>query len=170
MAAGSREGAMMMMFHTLARSRWAVEDRRQGDRRGGRQATRGGRRSHGGSAPVAGGAREEEAGSTHARGSSCPEANGAGRTGDRKSRKEGARRVMPSFVVPDACSPSRAPFWGHVVVFTGKLACLTRRQAQAKVRELGGDTAADVTHRTTMLVVGDEGFLTKIDTSRKLRT
>jgi tetratricopeptide (TPR) repeat protein len=55
-------------------------------------------------------------------------------------------------------------------VFTGKLACLTRREAQAKVRELGGDTADDVTHRTTILVVGDEGFLGKIDTSRKLRT
>ena len=56
------------------------------------------------------------------------------------------------------------------MVFTGKLACLTRRQAQAKVRQLGGETADDVTHRTTMLVVGDEGFLSKIDTSRKLRT
>src|SRR5262245_11173226 len=79
--------------------------------------------------------------------------------------------MTPSLAIPDAAhAPSRAPFWGHVVVFTGKLACLTRRQAQAKVRELGGDTAADVTHRTTMLVVGDEGFLTKIDTSRKLRT
>ncbi len=37
------------------------------------------------------------------------------------------------------------------------------------MRELGGETADDVTHRTTMLVVGDEGFLRKIDTSRKLR-
>jgi NAD-dependent DNA ligase len=57
-----------------------------------------------------------------------------------------------------------------VVAFTGKLACLSRRVAQAKVRELGGETADDVTKRTTMLVVGDEGFLSKIDTSRKLRT
>jgi BRCT domain type II-containing protein len=53
-------------------------------------------------------------------------------------------------------------------VFTGKLACLTRRQAQAKVRELGGETADDVTKRTTMLVVEDEGFLRKIHTSRQL--
>jgi hypothetical protein len=56
-----------------------------------------------------------------------------------------------------------------MVVFTGKLACLTRREAQAKVRELGGETADDVTKRTTMLVVGDEGFLSKIHTSRRLR-
>jgi NAD-dependent DNA ligase len=49
---------------------------------------------------------------------------------------------------------ARPPFQDHVVVFTGKLACLTRRAAQARVRELGGQTAADVTHRVTMLVVG----------------
>jgi len=65
--------------------------------------------------------------------------------------------VTPSVVTPDAVREhSRAPFRDHVLVFTGKLACLTRRQAQAKVRELGGETADDVTHRTTMLVVGDE--------------
>jgi tetratricopeptide (TPR) repeat protein len=38
------------------------------------------------------------------------------------------------------------------------------------VRELGGETADEVTQRTTLLVVGDEGFLSKIDKSRKLRT
>jgi tetratricopeptide (TPR) repeat protein len=63
-----------------------------------------------------------------------------------------------------------APLRDHVVVFTGKLACLTRQAAQARVRELGGETADEVTQRTTMLVVGDEGFLNKIDKSRKLRT
>jgi tetratricopeptide (TPR) repeat protein len=61
-------------------------------------------------------------------------------------------------------------FRDHVVVFTGKLACLTRQAAHARVRELGGETADEVTQRTTMLVVGDEGFLSKIDKSRKLRT
>jgi len=79
--------------------------------------------------------------------------------------------VTPSLAAPDAVrAPSQVPFRGHVLVFTGKLACLTRQQAQTKVRELGGETADLVTHRTTMLVVGDEGFLSKIDTSRKLRT
>jgi tetratricopeptide (TPR) repeat protein len=61
-------------------------------------------------------------------------------------------------------------FRDHVVVFTGKLSCLTRQAARARVRELGGETANDVTQRTTLLVVGDEGFLSKIDRSRKLRT
>ena len=64
---------------------------------------------------------------------------------------------------------SDAPFRHHVVVFTGKLACLTRQAAHARVRELGGDIADEVTRRTTLLVVGDEGFLSKIDKSRKLR-
>src|SRR5262249_60700792 len=113
----------------------------------------------------------DEAGSPRAWRGSRPEAHGAGRAGAPEGRQEGARRMTPSLAIPDAAhAPSRAMFSGQVVVFTGKLACLTRRQAQAKVRELGGDTADDVTHRTTMLVVGDEGFLTRIDTSRKLRT
>jgi len=78
--------------------------------------------------------------------------------------------MTPTLAAPDAVgAASRASFGGHVVVFTGKLACLTRQQAQARVRELGGETADIVTHRTTMLVVGDEGFLSRIDTSRKLR-
>jgi tetratricopeptide (TPR) repeat protein len=63
-----------------------------------------------------------------------------------------------------------APFRDHVVVFTGKLACLARQAAQGRVRELGGEIADEVTQRTTLLVVGEEGFLSKIDKSRKLRT
>jgi tetratricopeptide (TPR) repeat protein len=65
---------------------------------------------------------------------------------------------------------AEVPFRDHIVVFTGKLACLPRQAAQARVRELGGEAADEVTQRTTLLVVGDEGFLSKIDKSRKLRT
>jgi tetratricopeptide (TPR) repeat protein len=45
-----------------------------------------------------------------------------------------------------------------VVVFTGKLSSLGRRDARALVARLGGDTADDVNAKTTMLVIGDEGF------------
>ena len=47
-------------------------------------------------------------------------------------------------------------FSGHTVVFTGKLASLSRRDAGALVKRLGGAADGDVTMRTTMLVVGAE--------------
>ena len=60
-----------------------------------------------------------------------------------------------------ALSPDRAgkqPLTGQLVVFTGKLSSLGRREARALVVRLGGDTADDVTAKTTMLVIGSEGF------------
>lgn len=50
------------------------------------------------------------------------------------------------------------PFAGHIVVFTGKLSSLSRREASALVQKLGGSTADEVTSKTTMVVVGAEGF------------
>ena len=47
-------------------------------------------------------------------------------------------------------------FSGHTVVFTGKLASLSRRDARAVVQRLGGAAGGDVTMRTTILVVGAE--------------
>lgn len=52
---------------------------------------------------------------------------------------------------------STAAFSGHVVVFTGKLSSLSRREAQEVVRKLGGLPAEEVSGRTTMLVVGARG-------------
>jgi DNA-binding transcriptional MerR regulator len=67
------------------------------------------------------------------------------------------------------------PFAGHVVVFTGKLSSLSRREAGAIVQDLGGAVADDVTSRTTMVVVGAEGFTSRVsdedqaEKSQKLR-
>jgi tetratricopeptide (TPR) repeat protein len=47
---------------------------------------------------------------------------------------------------------------GQVVVFTGKLSSLSRRDAGALVVRLGGQTADDVNAKTTMVVIGGEGF------------
>jgi tetratricopeptide (TPR) repeat protein len=47
----------------------------------------------------------------------------------------------------------------QVVVFTGKLSSLGRKDARALVARLGGVAADDVSAKTTMLVVGDEGYL-----------
>lgn len=52
----------------------------------------------------------------------------------------------------------RAPFANQTVVFTGKLASLGRREAHALVERLGGVVTAEITARTTMLVVGAEGL------------
>jgi tetratricopeptide (TPR) repeat protein len=67
------------------------------------------------------------------------------------------------------------PFAGHVVVFTGKLSSLSRREACALVQQLGGAVADDVTSRATMVVVGAEGFTSRAtdedqaEKSQKLR-
>jgi tetratricopeptide (TPR) repeat protein len=59
-------------------------------------------------------------------------------------------------------SPSRdssgSPLLGQLVVFTGKLSSLGRKDARALVLRLGGATADDVNAKTTMLVIGAEGF------------
>ena len=59
---------------------------------------------------------------------------------------------------PNDHPPSGSPFAGHIVVFTGKLSSLGRREARALVKRLGGVPVTEVTARTTMLVVGAEGF------------
>jgi tetratricopeptide (TPR) repeat protein len=50
------------------------------------------------------------------------------------------------------------PLAGQLVVFTGKLSSLSRKDARALVIRLGGATAEDVNAKTTMLVIGAEGF------------
>jgi NAD-dependent DNA ligase len=49
------------------------------------------------------------------------------------------------------------PFGGKSFVFTGKMATLGRKQAQEKVREMGGETPSGVTTDLTWLVIGDSG-------------
>jgi tetratricopeptide (TPR) repeat protein len=54
--------------------------------------------------------------------------------------------------------PNRHPLAGQLVVFTGKLSSLGRKHACALVARLGGATADDVNAKTTMVVIGAEGF------------
>jgi tetratricopeptide (TPR) repeat protein len=61
--------------------------------------------------------------------------------------------------LPSPSSDSnRVPLAGQVVAFTGKLSSLSRKDARALVSRLGGVTADDVNAKTTMLVIGAEGF------------
>jgi tetratricopeptide (TPR) repeat protein len=60
------------------------------------------------------------------------------------------------------------PLSGQLVVFTGKLSSLGRKDARALVARLGGATADEVNAKTTMLVIGGEGFGDR-DKSNKLK-
>ena len=62
---------------------------------------------------------------------------------------------MPS---PSPDLPDCQPLAGQLVVFTGKLSSLGRKDARALVARLGGATSDDVNAKTTMLVIGAEGF------------
>ena len=65
-------------------------------------------------------------------------------------------------------SPNAQPLTGQLVVFTGKLSSLGRKDAAALVAQLGGAVADDVNAKTTMLVVGAEGF-GSVGRSQKLK-
>jgi tetratricopeptide (TPR) repeat protein len=65
--------------------------------------------------------------------------------------------------------PSASTLSGQLVVFTGKLSTLSRKDARALVERLGGTTADDVNARVTMLVIGGEGFAGGASTSNKIR-
>ena len=68
---------------------------------------------------------------------------------------------------PDVRSPAGPPFAGHLVVFSGRLASVGRREAIRLVEQLGGRIAQEVTARTTMLVVGAEATAGKSGKLRK---
>ena len=66
--------------------------------------------------------------------------------------------------------PGHQALASQIVVFTGKLSSLGRRDARELVVSLGGEAADDVNARATMLVVGAEGFGTvERERSKKLK-
>lgn len=67
-----------------------------------------------------------------------------------------------------------APMVGQVVVFTGALERMTRRDAQQLVTRLGGKAGSSVTRDTTLVVVGGDGLSapklsSKLKKAQKLR-
>jgi tetratricopeptide (TPR) repeat protein len=56
-----------------------------------------------------------------------------------------------------------SPLAGERVAFTGRLACLTRAEAADLVGRYGGECVAAVNRRTTLLVVGQDGWPLRSD-------
>lgn len=61
------------------------------------------------------------------------------------------------------------PLRGVQFVVTGRLASLTRSQAEARIKELGGSVSSGVSRKTAYLVAGEEAG-SKLDQARKLGT
>jgi tetratricopeptide (TPR) repeat protein len=55
------------------------------------------------------------------------------------------------------------PLCGELVCFTGRLASMTRPEAEELVRSFGGEFTRTVTGETTLLVIGEEGWPLKKD-------
>lgn len=65
-------------------------------------------------------------------------------------------------LVPPDCVDETNPFYGKVVVFTGTLSTMTRKQALTVVSNLGGIPANSVTAKTNFLVIGNEEFASSV--------
>ena len=65
--------------------------------------------------------------------------------------------------------PSELPWQGLVFVVTGTLSTMTRREAEGKIKALGGGATSSVTRKTTYLVAGASPG-SKLDTANRLET
>ena len=66
-------------------------------------------------------------------------------------------------------NPSDLPWHGLSFVVTGALAAMTRREAETKIKALGGSATSAVTRKTSYLVAGESPGA-KLDTAQRLGT
>jgi DNA ligase (NAD+) len=78
-------------------------------------------------------------------------------------RQEGNRQLVkklqkawekPESEKVEESKPGKLPFFGREFVLTGKLEALSRPEAEAKIKALGGKAGSDVTRKTSYVVVG----------------
>ena len=65
--------------------------------------------------------------------------------------------------------PSDLPWHGLTFVVTGTLATMTRREAEGRIKALGGSATSSVTRKTAYLVAGDSPG-SKLDTANRVGT
>ena len=65
--------------------------------------------------------------------------------------------------------PQASPYHGLTFVVTGTLSSLTRREAESRIKELGGGITSSVTRKTAYLVAGESPG-SKLDAARRLGT
>ena len=84
--------------------------------------------------------------------------------------KEAVRKLREAGVLPEESQATEAvsgAFSGKSFVFTGTLEQMTRDQAEARVRELGGTASGSVTKTTTHVVAGPKAG-SKLEKAQKL--
>ncbi|MEI7498755.1 MAG: NAD-dependent DNA ligase LigA [Candidatus Falkowbacteria bacterium] len=80
-----------------------------------------------------------------------------------KLTKNGVLVILP----PANPTPSQSLFSGKTVVLTGTLAGLTRDEAKAKIREMGGDISGSVSAKTDFVIAGGAAG-SKLDKAKSL--
>ncbi|PKB73009.1 MAG: hypothetical protein BZY75_04100 [SAR202 cluster bacterium Io17-Chloro-G7] len=65
--------------------------------------------------------------------------------------------------------PSRFPWLGQTFVVTGTLSSFPRREAESRIKALGGSVASAVTRKTTYLLAGESAG-SKLDAAKRLET
>ena len=87
-----------------------------------------------------------------------------------KLRAAGVKLEQDSLPAAIAATPSYdAPFGGLTFVVTGTLSAFSRKDAEVRIKSLGGKVASSVTKKTSYVVVGDSPG-SKVATAEKLGT
>ena len=80
----------------------------------------------------------------------------------------GVKLEQDSLPIATAAAPSEgSPFGGLTFVVTGTLSAFSRKDAEAKIKELGGKVTSSVTKKTSYVVVGESPG-SKVATAEKL--
>ncbi len=89
-----------------------------------------------------------------------------------KENKRIIRRLKDAGVnlKAEKAKPEGLPLSGMEFVITGRLEAFSRKEAETKIKSLGGTAKDNVTRNTTYLVVGEEPGTSKLNQADRLNT